>query len=237
MVKWEARFIWNGKKKSEVISGPCKEQGVRKLIKAKYPGLTDADIYVNGAFDPIPGRKLILGSHAINSSLDLGFPYSKYGNRFYELLGDDFEELRKIVERENGTPQAEEAKKQIVEKLKSMGIGVADVMEFCYATNSSDKSVDLSEPICWNPDLVTLIKGADVVYFNSMNRKKGRKGPFVLLKEYCERFPSMGMKIDGDYIVVGDHRARMVLVYSSSGSTYPQFSEKRKAQWSAITSE
>ena len=233
MVRWEVRFEENGKPGRKVYSGRYTESEIRTLFKEEHPGKNITNI--SGAFDPLPGRKMILGSHAINSSLDLGLAYSKSGNKFHELVKPELERLRQIVEQQAGTPEAEAAMRAIMEAYQSLDVGMADIIDFCEAEDGRDNNINLGRPISWNSQLPELIREADIVYLNGKPSTKG-KGPYELLKKYCEQCETNKMRVTEDNVFVDGRQVRLVKLYSSSDVGYNhRYQTPREKEWASIT--
>lgn len=234
MKKWEIRFYFNGELKTEVIEGNIKERDVRKAIIDRY-SIQNSDIQnVSGAFDSLPGKKLFLGTHAINSSLDLGMAYAKSGNKYYALISPLLEEQRKVVETKSGTPDASQAIENINKYFINHGLGHADIIRFCKAKGSKDSDIDLDEPIVWNDELPELIKNADLVILNGKTKNASNPCTYKFLKDYCDNCKTHKMRIDSNYIYVDEKRIEYLAIYSSSNGTRAKYWVDREKQWNGL---
>lgn len=231
--KWEIRTIVDGQLKIDTVGNDYNEEKIKSYIKEKYQSASNVKIVnISGAFDPIPGKRLLLGTHGINSSLNLELPYAKSGNKFYELIDPELENLRLIIEKQPNTENARNAIIKIEQYFRSNNIGMADIIDFCTATGSKDTDISLNESIIWNERLVELLSSADIVILNGKTKSKTRPCTFMFLQKYLN---DHGMRIDKNFIYVGDKKIKYTMVYSSSNGVYPKYYEARKKEWNSVT--
>lgn len=228
--KWEVRFLLNNQQRSEIVTQDLKEKEVRQFIIQKYGLSNDRDILnVSGAFEPIPGKKIFLGTHAINSSLDLGFPYSKSGNKFYELINPELEMLRKIIEKDPNPENSENAILKIEKYFKDNEIGIADMIDFCESTSSKDQDICLNKPIVWNEKLLELLENAELIILNG--KSTNSKSAFWFLKKYCRE---NGITIQDGNLCFNNKIIKCTMVYGSSGGVRERFHKDRKEEWKKL---
>ena len=230
--KWKITFCINGVQKEELFYDTnFTDEEVKKYVKNKYK-IKDDDIRcVSGAFESIKGKKMFVGTHAINSSLNLGCPYSKSGNAFFKLINPKLEEERAIIENSNNPEEIATAIEYIEGYFKNYGLGIADIIDFCNSSNSSDSNIALDEEIVWNDYLLDLIYDSDIVFLNGKARSRTKKCTYMFLIKYLAEHDA---QINDEFIIIKNKKIKYVTLYSSSNRLQSKYHEKRKDEWNAF---